>query len=903
MTRPCLAPHSRFAQRVRRRFDAELSLLPVGIPTPADLQALFQTLRNRGQDCASALRIARALVLERLLCLDCDEQVSMIEITAVMTDLAEFVLNQALDEVLANLDRTHGIPMSGLGQRAQLWVIGMGKLGARELNVSSDIDLIYVYDEDGETTGDAQGRGRLSNQEYFAKAVRAIYTLVGDTTEYGFVFRVDLALRPNGNSGPVAVSLDALEEYLHVQGREWERFAWLKSRVIAPHASVTDGSARALRKVVMPFVFRRYLDYSVFDSLRLLHRQIRDHAAKRSAGRPERANDVKLSRGGIREIEFIVQLLQVVRGGQFPELRTRATLNALPRLVKAGLMQADTAAALARAYVFLRRVEHRIQYLDDQQTHVLPTQDEDLSWIAATLKLDSVADLLNQLDAHRELVAQEFDKLLGGAEPECKGCQGGKAAPVVTIIDDLLPQLGELYRQRLQSWREHPRVLALRDEARARLMRLLTRTAQWVREDRVTEAAAVGLVDWMEPLLRRESYLALLLERPNVHERLLRLLGAARWPARYLLLHPGVIDELAASNMLHERFDASAFVNELEHRRSALQNASEDDDEALLNLLRRAHHAEVFRTLARDIEGALTVEQVADDLSALADAVLGITTRWCWQRLKKAHREQPRFSIIAYGKLGGKELGYGSDLDLVFVFDDDDDRAPEIYANLVRKLINWLTVKTGEGDLYEIDTALRPNGNAGLLITSFDAYANYQQQRGSNAAWTWEHQAMTRARCVLGDADLRGRFDAVRTAVITAERQGDALRNEISAMRDRVGQSHPDRPGVFDIKYSHGGMMDAEFVMQFLVLSQSRCFPELLANAGNIALLERAEALGLLPPGVGHAAASAYRAMRQVQHHARLDEAPSQVRLDELSSERAAVLKLWNSVFTPHLNT
>jgi glutamate-ammonia-ligase adenylyltransferase len=335
---------------------------------------------------------------------------------------------------------------------------------------------------------------------------------------------------------------------------------------------------------------------------------------------------------------------------------------------------------------------------------------------------------------------------------------------------------------------------------------------------------------------------------------------------------------------------------------AALQNASEDDDEALLNLLRRAHHAEVFRTLARDVEGALTVEQVADDLSALADAVLGITTRWCWQRLKKAHREQPQFSIIAYGKLGGKELGYGSDLDLVFVFDDDDEGAPEIYANLVRKLINWLTVKTGEGDLYEIDTALRPNGNAGLLITSFDAYARYQQQRGSNAAWTWEHQAMTRARCVLGDPDLRHRFDAVRTAVITAERQADALREEISAMRQRVGQSHPDRPGLFDIKYSHGGMMDAEFVMQFLVLSQSRLYPELLANAGNIALLERAEALGLLPAGVGHAAASAYRAMRQVQHHARLDEAPSQVGLDELSNERAALLKLWNSVFTPAPN-
>jgi len=900
MTRPPLALHSRFAQRVRRRYEQQLHLLPPGLPTPAHLDASFEALKASGYDTASALRITRALVLERLLCLDCNAQASLFEVTGTMTELAEFALNQALSEVLAALDQTHGIPLAPSGQRAQLWIVGMGKLGARELNVSSDIDLIYVYDEDGDTAGDAAGRGRITNHEYFGKAVRGVYGLVGDTTEHGFVFRVDLALRPNGNSGPAAVSLDALEQYLHVQGREWERFAWLKSRVVAPRASVLSGAVLPLRQVVMPFVFRRYLDYSVFDALRLLHHQIRDHASKRSAGRPERANDVKLSRGGIREIEFIVQLLQVVRGGQFPELRTRPTLSALTRLAKANLMHSDTAQALAQAYTFLRQVEHRIQYLDDQQTHILPTQDADLGWIASTMGFASAQPLLEQLDSHRELVAEEFDKLLGGGAPECKGCQngGGKPSETASSMSELLPQLGVAFRQRLESWLEHPRVLALREEARARLMRLLSRTAQWVREKRVTEAAAVGLVDWMEPLLRRESYLALLLERPNVHERLLRLLGAARWPARYLLLHPGVIDELAAATMLDERFDVTGFEAELEHRRLALQSAGEDDEEALLNLLRRAHHAEVFRTLARDLEGKLSVEQVADDLSALADAVLRMTTRWCWSRLKKAHREQPQFGIIAYGKLGGKELGYGSDLDLVFVFDDDDDRAPEVYANLVRKLINWLTVKTGEGDLYEIDTALRPNGNAGLLITSFASYANYQQQRGTNTAWTWEHQAITRARCVLGDATLHQRFEAVRTAVITSERNVDALRSEIIAMRERVATAHPVKPGVFDVKFSHGGMMDAEFVMQFLVLSQSRLHPELMVNAGNIALLERAEVLDLLPAGVGHAAASAYRTLRQLQHRARLNEESPQVPSDQLPTEREAILALWHTVFT-----
>ncbi|MFZ2122621.1 MAG: bifunctional [glutamate--ammonia ligase]-adenylyl-L-tyrosine phosphorylase/[glutamate--ammonia-ligase] adenylyltransferase [Rhodoferax sp.] len=897
MTRPSLATYSRFAQRVRRRYEAELALLAPGVPDPAQLQATFDALQAQGQNLANALRITRQLVIERLLCLDCEQQLALALVTQAMTDLAEFALNRALAQAQAALDQSHGEPRTPTGQRAQVWVVGMGKLGARELNVSSDIDLIYVYDEDGETAGDAQGRGRITNHEYFGKVVRAVYALVGDTTEHGFVFRVDLALRPNGNSGPAAVSLDALEEYLHVQGREWERFAWLKSRVVAPFESVTSGATQALRKVVMPFVFRRYLDYSVFDALRVLHRQIREHAAKRSAGHPERANDVKLSRGGIREIEFTVQLLQVVRAGHFPELRTRPTLSALPRLVRANLMSGQTAQALARAYVFLRQIEHRIQYLDDQQTHVLPTQDQDLNWIAETMGFASSQALLSQLDVHRELVAQEFDKLLGGPEPECKGCNNGKPGNGSQTIEELLPQLGEAFRQRLASWCQHPRVLALRDEARARLQRLLARTAQWVDEGRVTEEAAVRLVDWMEPLLRRESYLALLLERPQVHERLLRLLGAARWPARYLLRHPGVIDELASPAMMEERFNAEEFEAELDHRRTALTGTGEDDEETQLNLLRRAHHAEVFRTLARDVEGKLSVEQVADDLSALADAILRVTTRWCWSHLKKAHRAQPRFGIIAYGKLGGKELGYGSDLDLVFVFDDDNENAPEIYAALVRKLINWLTVKTGEGDLYEIDTALRPNGNAGLLITSFAAYANYQQQRGSNTAWTWEHQAMTRARCVLGDASLRERFDAVRKAVISAPRDANSLRTEIAAMRERMASAKPVRGDKFDIKYSAGGMIDAEFVMQFLVLSQSGAHPELMANAGNIALLERAEILGLLPAGVGHGAASAYRALRQVQHKARLNEESIQLAPQDMQTERAAILALWHAVF------
>ncbi len=898
---PTPSSHSRFAQRLRRRYAGELALLPPGGPTHADLAVAFEALRARGDDLPTALRILRQIVMERLIVLDCDQQAPLHTITTAVTELAEFTLDQACQAAQAQLDAVHGAPQGPQGQRAQMWVVGMGKLGARELNVSSDIDLIYLYDHDGETTGLEGGRGRISNHEYFAKMVRLIYGLIGETTEHGFVFRVDLALRPNGNSGPPAVSQDALEDYLQVQGREWERFAWLKSRVVAPREAIANRSARALRSTILPFVFRRYLDYSVFESLRVLHRQIREHASRRSAGRPERANDVKLSRGGIREIEFTVQLLQVVRGGQFPELRTRPTLAALQRVAAAGLMPQATADALAEAYEFLRRVEHRIQYLDDQQTHVLPMgcepADGDLAWIGRTMGYPDCTAFLQALDAHRELVAQEFDTLLGQGE-DCKGCGGPKASrSAVTDFDSLLQGLPPQLRERVTGWKAHPRVQALREDARARLVKLVARTAQWLQEGRVTEDAALRMADWIEPLLRRESYLALLLERPGVHERLLRVLGAARWPARYLLKHPGVIDELAGEALLRERFQPEDFERELEQRRQALARTGEDDDEALLNLLRRAHHAEVFRTLARDIEGRLTVEQVADDLSALADAVLRVTARWVWQRLKSRHREEPQFGIIGYGKLGGKELGYGSDLDIVFVYEDPHESAAEIYAAFVRKLINWLTTKTAEGDLFEIDTALRPNGSSGLLVTTFDAYANYQQNRGSNTAWTWEHQAMTRARFVLGEPALAQRFDAVREAVINAPRDVAALRAQIVAMRAKVAAAHPVSADRFDVKHSPGGMVDAEFAVQCLVLSQSAAHRALTPNVGNIALLQRAEACSLVPAGVGLAAADAYRNLRRAQHAARLNEHPTDVPSDQMTGERDAVLALWRAVF------
>ena len=911
-----LSAHSRFVQRIRRRYAAELALLPPGEIDAGVVSALVQRLCEGGRALPSALRVARQLCLERLASLDVDHAAPLATITHGMTALAEATLELALAQAQAEVEQRHGAPLDAQGRRIELWIVGMGKLGGRELNVSSDIDLIYVYEEEGETSGVAPLAGvpgeaghrvtRISAHEFFSLVAKRLYALIGETTEDGFVFRVDLALRPHGNSGPSVCSLAMLEHYLQVQGREWERFAWLKSRVVAPRASVESGRALALRELVTPFVYRRYLDYGVFESLRQLHRKVRDEAQRRAAGRPQRANDVKLSRGGIREIEFIVQLMLVVRGGQNPELRTRSTLRGLRQLSAAGVMKAATAERLAEGYVFLRRVEHRIQYLDDQQTHLLPGADGDLDWIARSLGGHALNDrcaLLERLGEVREMVATEFDELLHDGRTPAPGRNGCTGCGGVAAVDSelLLERLPEPLAERVRQWAQQPRVAALRDESKLRLGRLIKRAAECVADGRCEVGAALRFLDWLEPLLRRESYLALLVERPAVHDRLLRVLGLARWPMQYLMRHPGVIDELADERVQRGRFDAATFSAELQSRHEAWARSGQANEEWLLDTLRQTHHAELFRTMVRDVERELSVEQVADDLSALADAVLDTTLRWAWSLLKQRHRETPNFAVIAYGKLGGKELGYGGDLDVVFLFDDadetDKDRAPEVYGAFVRNLITWLTLRTAAGELFDIDTALRPNGGSGLLVTSIDAFERYQLGRGSNTAWTWEHQAITRARFCAGAPALAERFESVRRGVLCAPRDAAALRDEVRAMREKVRAAHPVKAGRFDVKHSPGGMMDVEFAVQYLVLAHGATQPGLLDNVGNIALLQRAEARGLLASGVGQAAADAYRELRRVQHLARLDEQPTQFEPDTLAAHSAPVRTLWRAVF------
>lgn len=790
-------------QKIERRYTALLGCLPTGAVSHESLRVALKALLDAGfADLGARLRVLRQITLHRLYQWDCEQGAPLETILQGMTALAELCLNEARAHTYAELCVQQGAPTDPTGKPCQMWIVGMGKLGARELNVSSDIDLIFVHEHD-----------TPSHQTFFSAQARLIQNLLAQVTEYGFVFRVDLALRPYGRDGTLAMSLKTLAQYFQRAGREWERFAWLKSRVIQDKAAPAEASnAIALRAVVRSFVFRRFLDHKVFASLQELHQLIRKNAHPVHGVR-----DVKLGRGGIREIEFAAQVQQIVRGGRQPELLTRPTLAALQRLVAAGLMSEGDARTLTDAYDFLRRTEHRIQYLDDQQTHLVPAapaQEADLAWLAHSMGFASTPLFEAALAEHRSRVAVIFDAWLSTG-----------LAPAKTTVT-----LSELQAK-------------------------------------------------------------------------------AAWTVPYLRKHPDVADELARPDVLTTRFDAQIFQRKVKAQYAAQKATGLCDEETVLDLLRRAHHIEVFRMLVRDAQGLLSVRDVGDELSSLADSVLALALPWCWEalptRLCEAARAQgrtaqsldERFCVIAYGKLGGKELGYGSDLDLVFLYDDESDVATELYVALVRKLITWLTVKTGEGDLYEIDTVLRPNGNSGLLVTSIASYEKYQLQLGSNAAWTWELQAMTRARCVLGGKGLAARFDAVRGQVLAAQRAPTGIRSEIAAMRCKLYAAYAAPAGQFDIKHSPGGMMDTEFAVQCLVLLHAADHPALLANVGNIELLKIAEAAQLLPGGVGANAADAYQLLRDKQHAARLQAVKAVLPESELPDARAAITALWQTVF------
>ena len=867
------------------------------------LLASSQAFADPEKILMQALRRLRQEVLLSVMARDLDGRAPLSEVTTSMTLLAEVAIQSGIQLLSQKLAAVHGIPIgkdSGLPQ--ELLVVAMGKLGGGELNVSSDIDLIFLYEEDGEC--DASGTGkRLSNHEFFWSMARRLNVLLSDITPDGQVFRVDLRLRPNGSAGPLAVSLAMLEEYFIVQGRDWERYAWIKARVVSdPQQPGIAHASAALFSCIRPFVYRRHLDYSAIGALRTLHQQIREETDREALrGAQWRGIDIKLGRGGIREIEFVAQVFQLIRGGQDIALRTIPTLAVLSLLGQRGLLKEHCAEQLQSHYTFLRRLEHRLQYLDDAQTHSLPLNPEDLNRIATSMGFGDTTRFLEALDACRSVVASCFDQIFSAVRETAEHSPGAGLWHRATLeISDTPPDdaQGDLLQQ-LSALKRTPGYRAQSERTRQQFDQALVKGLDLILASGFPVPAPLTrrFLHFMEAISRRASYLMMLVDYPIILDRLLPLLEASEWAAAYVAQRPQLLEELLMDSD-EQSADFSGYwqrFKETQHRR--LQEAAGEVEDQM-NILRRARHAETFHVLVRDLRGELPVESVADRLSALADALMTLVLEFCWQQLPTRHVDAPHFAIVAYGKWGSRELGYASDLDLVFLYDDADERAQGNYTLLARKIASWTTTLTGVGLLYELDLQLRPNGSAGLLVSPLEAFRHYQMQDRANAAWVWEHQALARARFCCGSPDIGTAFEHIRHDVLCQRRDLASLQQEILDMRQRIHQGHPNPSGRFDVKHDAGGMVDVEFIVQYLVLAYAHRYPELTGNIGNAALLRCAGKLGLIDAGMAIQVAESYGALRRLQHRERLQGA-REARIDPQEGIliREPVQLLWQKVF------
>jgi glutamate-ammonia-ligase adenylyltransferase len=901
---------SRYAKRTLDTDPQVLDWLQENFTAPCSREEMQELLQRSGFDLddetglARAMRRLRKQVMVKLIMRDLNGLADLDEVMQSMTALAELCVQRAHACLTSTMHEQFGAPTAMAGTVTQdLLVIAMGKLGGGELNVSSDIDLIFVYPEDGETTGPR----RLGNHEYFTRLGRRLISMISEHTADGYVFRVDMRLRPYGESGPLVTSFAALEEYLVSQGREWERYAWIKARVISPARDLQQPGPHAaeLSRLVRPFIYRKYLDFGAIDSMRKLHAQIRQEVQRRN-----RLNNIKLGPGGIREIEFTAQVFQLIRGGGDARLRIRPTRKVLQRLVENAQMSSQEVAALDAAYVFLRNLEHRLQYLDDQQTQELPESAEDREIIACGMGYADYPAFLNELDHHRALVSRQFELIFGEQPPLQPGpaLMGQAARPQDAAgvpqeiqiwnegiaAEELAAALGKLGYHDVQNSAQHllqlrrsGRYQHLPELSRQRLDRLIPQFIALSARHSDPDATLSRLLALLEGISGRAAYLAFLAEYPLALQRLTRLIAASSWASAYLTLHPALLDELLDAREIYQPPQWQQIDEELQTR---LEDCA-DDAERQLDVLRHTQQEQTFHLLAMDLQELLPLETLSDHLSDLADLMLRHVLKLSWSTLRKRHRDEPAFAIIAYGKLGGRELGYASDLDLIFLYDDDHPDAQQNYARLAQRINTMLSSYTSSGRLYETDLRLRPDGASGLLVSTTAAFAEYQQQH----AWVWEHQALTRARFSAGDARVGGEFERIRKQVLCQPRDLAVLRQEILAMRQKMHDGHPNDSGLFDIKHDSGGMVDIEFMVQYLVLAYAHEHPQLCANAGNLALLKLAGELGLIPGELAEQVRQLYRELRQIQHRMRLNSiSPCRIEQDRIDTRACG--NLWESL-------
>ena len=875
---------ARLSRYALRLLEADPSLVldaSIERPFTADEMraALFALPSDTDDSLKHALRTLRRRVMLRTIARDLCGLAPLAEVMATVTSLAEITVARALARLDEELAAQHGRPAGTDGGREQqLHVVAMGKLGGAELNVSSDIDLVFTYAEDGET----RGARPISNHEYFTRLGRRLIAALSEMTADGCVFRVDMRLRPYGDGGPLVSSFDALQAYFITQGREWERYAWIKARVL------TGDRGAELMELVRPFVYRRHLDYNAIAALRDLHRQIRTEVQRRDI-----ADNIKLGPGGIREIEFIAQVFQLIRGGREPELRAQATLAVLPLLEQKNLLPAAAVTELTHAYGFLRALEHRLQYLDDQQTHDIPRADADRALIAEAMDFPDYAAFETALAVQRAAVTRHFQEIFA-ASPEgghalahlwADGADTHKTVGALAALG--FRRSGEV-EQRLRNLRTGGRYREMPAASQSQLDRLVPLAIAAAASGEDPDAALERLLDLLEAVSRRGAYLALLLEYPHVLSRLAEMMSASPWAAQYLTARPILLDELLDARALYQVPHWPSAARQL---RLQMDGAA-GDTERQMDIVRDFKHAQTIRLIAQDLAGLLPLETLSDHLSDLACVVLEETLRATWPA-RGVQVAPPRFAVIAYGKLGGKELGYASDLDLVFLYDDPAPDAAVAYARFAQRINTWLTSLTPAGVLYDVDLRLRPDGASGLLVSTFASYREYQMEK----AWLWEHQALSRARFVAGDRDIGDEFEALRVAVLRKQRDLAALRREVVAMRQKMHDSHPNRSELFDIKHDRGGLIDVEFAVQYLVLGHAHAHAELTGNIGNLALLKLAARLGLVAEDRAQAAHDAYRRLRQLQHSLRLKgEKYARIAPREVEQQARAVRELWDAV-------
>lgn len=863
--------------------------LKVVLDDVADETTLQQTLRHFRQ---------REMV--RIIWRDLAGWADLAETVRDLSALADACVSQSLDILHQWQCEQNGTPCDTDGNEQHLIVLGMGKLGAGELNLSSDIDLIFTYPEDGETQGAAKV---LTNSEFFTRLGRKLIQSLDNVTVDGFVFRVDMRLRPFGESGALAASFDAMEDYYQTQGREWERYAMIKARAITGSKAGKKGIMDLLR----PFVYRRYLDYGVFDALREMKSMI--VAQLYSKGMED---NIKLGTGGIREIEFIGQVFQLINGGRDKPLQQRPILTILDLLAQRDVLSEQAVNELKIAYDFLRRTEHRIQAWADQQTHLLPQDEAGQQRIASLMDFENWQGFTAVLSAHRQRVQNHFERTL--AEPESEANSSEKVSLFTSTEDEKLRYLQQLSFADVETSlsvikdsldTHHYRKIGTKGRERLeKLLPLLVRAAAEVSD---SDRCLSRLMPLLESIMRRSAYMSLLVENPSALSQLVKLCAASPWISHQLTRHPILLDELLDPRRLYE-------VPEREQQKLALTHclarADDKDLERQMDLLREFKQIVSLHVAAADITDVLPLMRVGDQLSELAELQLEVAMRLAWQYLVLRHGRPPctdnddlsqcGFSVLAYGKLGGLELGYGSDLDLVFLYDDmvnqgvtDGDKpldASMFYIRLAQRMIHVLNTVTSGGILYEVDMRLRPNGNSGLLVTAVSGFAEYQNEE----AWTWEHQALVRARCVAGDSQLAQKIVLIRQQILEKQRDQQALVAEVRDMRAKM-RSNLDKSSeqLFDLKQGEGGIADIEFMVQYAVLAWSIDLPELHTYTDNIRVLDALKSTGKLSEDECNLLADAYRFYRNLANHCVLQEIAAVVPIGDVADYQPKVKAIW----------